>query len=241
VLAVVGSDLIYRGTTGYSPLYDALGRAPLDESASVPYRQGIRVDKSITIDKPREELYAFWRNLDNLPRFMKNLHSVTALSDKRSHWTADGPGGKIVEWDAEIIHEQPNELIGWRSLTGSDVASAGSVHFKTAPGGRGTEVSIELQYIPPGGMLGAAFAKLTGKDLANEIEEDLRRLKQFLETGEIATVEGQPSGKQAPVRRQPVRARRSRALRDKVQVASEDSFPASDAPSWTAPREQRVS
>ena len=189
MLATVGGHMVFRGATGYSPMMEALGRHPsaADDSISVPYRAGVRVDRSITIDKPREELYAFWRNLDNLPRFMKNLHSVTALSDKRSHWTADGPGGKIVEWDAEIIHEEPNELIGWRSLTGSDVASAGSVHFKTAPGGRGTEVSIELKYNPPGGMLGAALARLTGKDLANEIEEDLRRLKQFMETGEIAT------------------------------------------------------
>ena len=141
LLAVLGGDLIYRGTTGYSPLYDALGLPPAEEllgkSASIPYRQGIRIEKSITIDKPREEVYSFWRNLSNLPRFMKNLHRVTPLGDKQSHWTAFGPGGKLVEWDAEINHEEPNELIGWRSLTGSDVDSAGSVHFKPAPGGRG--------------------------------------------------------------------------------------------------------
>jgi len=239
MLATLGGNLVYQGTIGRSPLFKALGRASSegDGSVSVPYRTGLRVDRSISIDKPREQLYAFWRNLDNLPLFMKNLHSVTPLSDTRSHWTADGPGGAIVEWDAEIIHDEPNALIGWRSLTGSDVASAGSVHFKPAPGGRGTEVMVELKYNPPGGPLGAALARLTGKDLASEIEEDLRRLKQLLETGEIATVAGQPTGKQAAVRREPSKARRHSRSRDKVQVASEDSFPASDAPSWTAPKE----
>ena len=241
LMAVLGGDLIYRGTTGYSPLYDALGLPPAEEllgkSASIPYRQGIRIEKAITIDKPREEVYSFWRNLSNLPRFMKNLHRVTPLGDKQSHWTAFGPGGKLVEWDAEINHEEPNELIGWRSLAGSDVDSAGSVHFKPAPGGRGTEVSIELQYNPPGGALGAAFARLTGKDPGDQIEEDLRRLKQMLETGEIATTADQPTGKQAAVRREPARARRLRPARDRVEVASEDSFPASDAPAWTASRE----
>jgi uncharacterized membrane protein len=236
LLAFLGGDLIYRGTTGYSPLYDALGLPPAEEllgkSASIPYRQGIRIDKSITIDKPREELYSFLRKLDNLPRFMKNLRCVTQLSDRLSHWTAEGPGGRIVEWDAEIINDEPNELIGWRSLTGVD--SAGSVHFKPEPDGRGTEVSIELQYNPPGGAIGAALARLTGNDPGSQVEENLRRLKQILETGEIATTADQPTGKQAAVRRQPARARRLRPASDPVQVASEDSFPASDAPSWTA-------
>ena len=245
LMAVLGGDLIYRGTTGYSPLYDALGLPPAEEllgkSASIPYRQGIRIEKAITIDKPREELYSFWRNLDNLPRFMKNLHRVTPLGDKQSHWTAFGPGGKLVEWDAEINHEEPNELIGWRSLTGSDVDSAGSVHFKPAPGGRGTEVYIELQYNPPGGALGATLAKLIGRDPGSEVEEDLRRLKQILETGEIATIAGQPTGKLDTVRREQARVRRLRPARDQVEVASEDSFPASDAPSWTASRGALVS
>jgi len=239
LLAILGGDLIYRGATGYLPLCGALGRRPIErgmgQSVSIPYQHGIRVDTAITIDTPQEELYYFWRNLENLPRFMRHLHSVTVLDDKRSHWIAHGPGGKIVEWDAEIINEQPNELIGWRSLECSSVDSAGSVHFKPAPGGRGTEVQIELQYNPPGGVVGAALARLMGEDPANQIKEDLRRLKQVMETGETATTEGQPNGKEALTRCQPARARRSRdAESDTVQSASEESFPASDAPSWTA-------
>jgi uncharacterized membrane protein len=246
LLAALGGDLIYRGTTGYLPLYRALGIAPPEEflgrSASIPYQYGIRVDKSITIDKPVEEVYAFWRNLENLPKFMQHVHSVTALDNKRSHWISRAPGGKIVEWDAEINNEQPNELIGWRSIPGSDVDSAGSVHFKPAPGGRGTEVHLELQYIPPGGVFAMALARLMGENPADQIKEDLRRLKQLLETGEIATTEGQPNGKQAILRREPARARQAATAEgDEVQIASEESFPASDAPSWTAPRKKMVS
>jgi uncharacterized membrane protein len=246
LLAMLGGDLIYRGTTGYSALYRALGIAPLEKSlgrsVSVPYQQGIRVDKFITIDKPREVVFAFWRNLENLPRFMRHVHSLTSLDHKRSHWILQGPAGRIVEWDAEIIHEQPNEWIGWRSIAGSDVDSAGSVHFKTAPGGRGTQVFLELQYIPPGGLFGAALARLMGENPADQIQEDLRRLKQLMETGEISTTVGQPHGKQSAVRHKPAKARRAvRVEGDRVQDASEASFPASDAPAWTAPRQEGIS
>jgi uncharacterized membrane protein len=237
----LGGDLIYRGASGYSPLYHLLGRQPFrpapGRSASIPYRQGIRVDRAITIGRPRDELYRFWRNLENLPRFMKHLRSVMQVNETVSHWIAEGPGGKVVEWDAEIINEQPNELIGWRSLPGSEVDTAGSVHFKDAPGGRGTEVIVELQYHPPGGRVSAALAKLMGPDPADEVMDDLHRLKQILETGEIATTEGQPSGREAAHRRAPARARHARqGDLDKVAEASEDSFPASDAPGWTGSR-----
>ncbi len=220
LLAMLGGDLIYRGTTGYSPLYRALGIAPLEKSlgraVSIPYQQGIRVDKSITVDKPREEVYAFWRNLENLPRFMRHVHSLTSLDHKRSHWILQGPG--------------------------SDVDSAGSVHFKSAPGGRGTQVFLELQYIPPGGIFGVALARLMGENPADHIQEDLRRFKQLIETGEISTTEGQPHGKESVLRHKPAKARRAVPVKgDEVQDASEASFPASDAPSWTAPREEQFS
>jgi uncharacterized membrane protein len=251
LLAMVGGDLIYCGTTGYSPLGRALGFMPLEESlgksASIPYQHGIRVDKSITVDKPLEEVFGYWRNLENLPRFMQHVHSVTTLDDKRSHWIVRGPSSKIVEWDAEIINEESNELIAWRSTPGSDVDCAGSVHFKRAPGGRGTEVQLELQYLPPGGAIGAAFAKLMGENPANQVKEDLRRFKQLMETGEISTIDFQPHGKEGVLRQRPARARRAvrvegyKADDAKIDDASEASFPASDAPSWTAPQEEMVS
>ena len=251
LLAMAGGELIYCGTTGYSPLFRALGLTPLEESlgksVSIPYQHGIRVDKSITVDKPREEVFAFWRNLENLPRFMQHLHSVTTVDDKRSHWIVRGPSCKIVEWDAEIINEQPNELIAWRSIPGSDVDCAGSVLFKQAPGGRGTEVLLELQYLPPGGAIGAAIAKLMGENPANQIKEDLRRFKQLMEAGEISTIEGQPHGKEGVLRQRPARARRvvrverHRVDNARVEAASEESFPASDPPAWTAPQEELVS
>jgi uncharacterized membrane protein len=245
-LAILGADCIYTGIIGYSPFCNALGlrlsKKMREASATIPYQQGIRVDTAVTILTPREELFSFWRNLENLPRFMRHLHSVTRIDDTRSHWIAEGPGGKMLEWDAEIINEEQNERIGWRSLPGSDLDTAGSVHFKTAPGGRGTEVHVELQYIPPAGALGAAYAKLMRQDPADRIKDDLRRLKQILETGETATVEGQSHGKEVFPRRERVRPRRaSHANSDQVNAASEESFPASDAPSWTAHREELVS
>lgn len=239
-LAILGGDLIYTGTTGYSPIYRALGLRPSQEltgagRAPIPYQQGIRVDTALTIDKPRQELFRFWREVENLPRFMRHLHSVTRIDDKKSHWIAEGPGGKMLEWDAEIISEEPNERIAWRSIEGGDVNTAGSVHFKDAPGSRGTEVSVELQYMPPAGALGAAFAKLMGKDPADRIKDDLRRMKQMLETGETATTAGQSHGAEVFPRRERSRPRRAgRQDDDKVHMASEESFPASDAPSWTA-------
>ena len=206
ILALMfGGDLVYGGTTGHSPLLNALGLrlggTRLGRSASIPYQQGIRVDADITIAKQLSEVYSFWRNLENLPRFMRHLKSVTNNGANRSHWVADCIAGQTVEWDAEIVNDQPPTLIGWRSLPGSMVDTAGSVHFKPN-GDDGTDVHVELQYLPPAGKLGAAFAKLMGTDPANHVKEDLKRLKQEWEN------------------------------KDRVQEASEESFPASDAPSW---------
>jgi uncharacterized membrane protein len=162
------------------------GRQKGEDNVSVPYGRGIGVEKSVTINQPAETIYTFWRNFENLPRFMSHLVSVDVLDSHHSHWKAKGPAGTDVEWDAEIIHEEPNRLIGWRSINGSEVDNAGSVHFIPATGGRGTEVKVILRYDPPGGKLGGAVAKLLGSDPGHEVQEDLRALKQLLETGEIA-------------------------------------------------------
>jgi uncharacterized membrane protein len=228
-LAMIGGDLLRRGITGHSFAYEMMGvrTAPLGQGAettAVPYELGIRVDRSITIDKPRAEVYRFWRNLPNLPCFMKNVQSVTEESGNRSHWVVQAPGGRTVQWDAVIHNEIENELIAWRSLPGAEVAHAGSVWFQDAPGGRGTEVKVELQYNPPAGALGAIMASLLGKEPGQQIREDLYRLKSLLETGEVITTKGQPRGGQ-PHQVSPT-------LDRDVQVASEGSFPASDAPAY---------
>jgi uncharacterized membrane protein len=126
---------------------------------------------------------------------MENLESVEVIDSKRSRWVADGPAGIDAEWEAEIINEIPNELIGWRSVEGSRIDNAGSVHFTPAAGGRGTEVKVVLRYDPPGGKLGAMVSRIFGEDPDWQVQEDLRRLKMLIETGEIATIQDQPSGR----------------------------------------------
>ncbi len=202
VLALVGGALVHRGVTGHCNIYEATGVDTADTSGknpsvSVRGGHGIKVEKSVTINKSPAELYTFWRNFENLPRFMDHLESVKNASadGKRSHWVAKAPAGTTVEWDAEIYNEKENELIAWRSLEGSDVDNAGSVRFEQATGGRGTVVKVSLKYDPPGGIVGATIAKLFGEEPAQQIEEDLRRFKRMMEAGEIPTIEGQSSAR----------------------------------------------
>jgi uncharacterized membrane protein len=155
----------------------------------------IRVSQAIIINRSPEELYRFWRDFQNLPRFMNHLESVRELGNGRSHWVLKAPAGRNIEWDAEIIEDRPNELIAWRSLEGADVDNIGSVRFERAPGGRGSIIRVEMRYNPPGGMVGATVAKLFGEDPQWLIKDDLRRLKQVMETGEVITTEGQSAGR----------------------------------------------
>jgi uncharacterized membrane protein len=148
-------------------------------------RRGIRVRKAITINRPLEEVYRFWRALENLPRFMTHLESVRELDDRRSYWKAHAPLGLTVEWTAEIVEERPNELISWRSVEDSQVPNWGTVRFVGAPGDRGTEVHLDIRYDPPAGAVGATLAKLFGEEPSQQVDGDLRRLKQVLETGEV--------------------------------------------------------
>jgi uncharacterized membrane protein len=147
--------------------------------------RGIQVTEAITIAKPPEEVYRFWRDFSNLPRFMEHLESVQVTDEKRSHWRASAPAGSSVEWDAEIIEDRPNERISWRSVEQADVPNSGTVLFRTAPEDRGTEIHVELAYEPPGGKLGSVIAKLFGEEPSQQVKSDLRRLKQVLETGEV--------------------------------------------------------
>ncbi len=145
----------------------------------------VHVTKTIIVGRSPEEVYGFWRDFRNFPTFMKHLESVEVTGENRSHWKAEAPAGKTVEWDAEIIDDQPNSRIAWRSLEGSDIDNSGTVQFERATGGRGTLVSVELNYALPGGVVSATLAKLFGKEPGQEIDDDLRAFKQVMETGEV--------------------------------------------------------
>lgn len=196
--AIGGALLVRRGITGHCDTYDLLGfntaETAGDTRRALGGSRGVTIDESVTINKPIHEIYRFWRQLENLPKFMRHLESVECVTETLSRWHAKGPGGTTVEWNAEIINEVPNKVIGWKSLENSDVVSAGSVNFDEAGPGRGTRVRVRLQYSPPGGMIGAAVARVLGVDPATEIHEDLRQLKQILESGEVPTTDGQPRG-----------------------------------------------
>ena len=185
ILLPVGGGLLARSVSGYCPVNQAIGRDSahgnhISPVSSVGQGQGIKVEERIVINRPLDELYAFWRNFENLPQFMEHLESVTIIDGSRSHWVAKAPAGRHVEWDAEIHNEIPGELIAWRSLPGSDVGNAGSVHFTALPNGA-TEVRVVLSYEPPAGRMGAMVAKLFGEEPSQQVADDLRRLKEQLE------------------------------------------------------------
>lgn len=190
LLAAAGGALIYRGVTGNCSLYRTFGfSSNRDEhsAAGVPAQYGVKLERSVTINCPAIELYDRWRNLENLPTIMRHLNSVTRTGVGRSHWVASGPLGVQVEWDAETINEDPGRLIAWRSLPGSQVDTAGSVHFDERADGRTTEVTVSLKYNPPGGQAGAGVAWLMGSGAEQQVEEDLRRFKQTMESSSSAS------------------------------------------------------
>ncbi|MEV7969547.1 SRPBCC family protein [Sphaerisporangium sp. NPDC088356] len=149
---------------------------------------------AITVYRPRQEVYDFWHDFENLPRFMAHLESVETIGGGYSHWRASAPAGRCIEWDAEIVEDRPGELIAWRSTESAAVRNRGSVSFTDAPGGRGTEVRVEIEYDPPGGKVGLAFARLLGEHPEQQVRDDLRRFKQVMETGEVVRSEGSPEG-----------------------------------------------
>jgi uncharacterized membrane protein len=180
-LATTGASLIWRS-------------ARSDTRERLAGSKGTIVEAAVAINRDPSELYEFWRSLDLLPVVMPRLQSVEAVGHRRSHWVAKGPARYTVEWYADIINDIPNELIAWRTIEGSELVSAGSVHFEPGPPGRGTTVRIKLQYDPPGGKLGSAIAWAFGESPDHVVREGLRRFKQLMETGEIPTIDGQPRG-----------------------------------------------
>ena len=200
---LAGAALLLRGTTGQCPVYSALGvsgpgvhdqlgsgtkRSDVTgASATVNARKARKVERTVTIQCERADLYNFWHDFTRLPQFMEHLVSVTMLADGRSHWVAKGPAAQTVEWDAEVVNDQPDALIAWKSVRNATVPNAGSVHFADAPGGRGTIVKVTMEYEPPGGFIGAGIAALFGENPDRQVREDLRKFKQLMETGAVTT------------------------------------------------------
>lgn len=199
LIASVGGAMMYRGATGHCPVYQALDVDTAHKPGSIEddiSQRGIHVAQAMLINKSPEELYRFWRNFENLPRIMQQVESVHVLDERRSHWVVRAhnvPGGRV-EWDAQITRDDPNELIAWRSEPGSEVETTGQIRFAKALGDRGTEVHVNMDYVPPAGRLGKWIAQLFGQNPSRLVREDLRNFKRLMEIGEILTIEGQPHG-----------------------------------------------
>lgn len=183
VMGLTGAGLLHRGVTGSCQTYRTLGvdTARHNPATAIPAQEGVKVEYALQINAPANQLFGYWRDVENLPRVMRHLKQVDALDRQRSHWVAGGPLGVTVEWDAEVFNERENELIAWRSLPGGDIETAGSVHFRDIGNGR-TELNVSMKYNPPGGKAGAAIASVLGSGLAKELAEDLQRFKLAMES-----------------------------------------------------------
>ena len=175
ISGAAGGYLVYRAATGNDPVMQVTG------GGSAVSSKPIFVEHSVVIDRPAQQVYDYWRRLDNLPHIMSHLESVTVLDDRRSRWVAKAPLGSHVEWEAEIVNDKPGERIGWHSLPGATVDNAGSVQFESLAGGS-TRVHVALSYRPPAGPLGAAVAKMFGEEPSQQIAEDLQKFKQSFES-----------------------------------------------------------
>ena len=158
-------------------------------------RRGLlQVEASVTVKRPPEEVYRFWHDFEKLPTFMRHLESVRMTGQRSSHWIARAPGRRRVEWDAEVIEDRPRQLIAWRTVDGARVRNSGTVRFRSAPGGQGTEIRVEMRFSPPAGRVGAAVAQMFGEHPYQQVRDDLRRFKQVMETGEVTRSDGSPDG-----------------------------------------------
>ena len=200
LFALLGGDLVYRGITGHCWLYQVLGVSTAEKVRStlvrLPDNQGIKVKRTVTINRPAEDLYRFWEDVENMPRFMKYIQEVSRTGENRSHWVAQSPVlGTRLEWDSEVTHSQAPSLIAWRTLNQTSFAHAGTVRFGPAPYGNETTVTLTLEFRQPVGQVGAITEKLLGYIPEQLALEDLRRFKQLMEAAEIAQSESHPSGR----------------------------------------------
>ena len=192
-LALLGGSLIYRGVTGHCSAYGLLKIDTSDKHQADPaghIRHGHLARHSVTVGRPASDLYAYWREVENAPKFMNRITKVEKTGESTSHWVAQGPLGTTFEWDSEIIVDEPGRLIAWKSLPGAAIEQAGTVRFEEAPDGRGTSVTVELNYEPPAGSLGLAVARLLGEDPDRQTLDNLHHFKQLMETGPIPKTEG---------------------------------------------------
>lgn len=186
LLMLAGGAMVRRGLIGHCSMYEAMDIDTAKGEPAAPtdyFERGIHVEESVRVNKSAGELFRFWRNFENLPKFMHYLESVRCADANHSHWVVKAPAGTNVEWDAEIINEEADRLIAWRSLGSAEVDNAGSVRFLEAPGEQGTDVKVTIDYIPPAGRVGWAVAKVFGRDPQAEVREDLNRFKQVMELG----------------------------------------------------------
>jgi uncharacterized membrane protein len=197
LMAAAGAWLTHRGVTGRCVVYDQLDVGTVEDDDEQRLDAGphddLSVETAITIGRPVREVYAFWRGMENFPLFMKNILSVTERGGGRSSWVARGPAGRTWHWESEILEDRPGELLVWRSRPGSEVHHHGAVRFQEAPAGRGTELRVGIEFLPPGGIAGRVVARLARRAPEHEVEEDLRRLKQVMEAGETP-IAGYPRG-----------------------------------------------
>lgn len=185
----MSDETIARALESDAPLTAAVGQRDVAHEVAEErgWREAALAARTVTINRPRAELYAFWRDFRNLALFMENIESVTPGDDRRSHWVVKAPAGKTVEWDSVLVEEVENELLAWESVEGSGLRNAGRIEFRDGPPGRGTEVTATIVYEPPGGELGKLVAKLFQKEPKIQARRELRRFKQLMETGEIPT------------------------------------------------------
>ena len=200
VTAGLGAMLAKRGLEGHCPMYEAMGMNSAEGEQNDRhrlYKHGVKIEHSTTIQKPARELYDYWRDLTNLSKFMTNVKRVDVRDEKRSHWVIEGPAGTSVEYDAETINDEPGRLIAWQSVGGADIQHAGSVNFIENAGGRGTTVRLNIEYLPPVGVVGewgARILRLVGQAPENDVRQSLRNFRALMEAGEIPTNEGCPRG-----------------------------------------------